>query len=305
MGAVNIRHWQDAFAANGPLCTPDLTGNVDCLDTLSATARRQALDLVGFLAKDLIGGQGRYGHSEEWLSQSQTLPGPLACYTPRWTFPFTFFSSPLWQRLARTRVLDAGSRVGRTPVRREEFHRSLVASDEVGEAHFAYYARVGAMVDAIDVLGGDPPIMEMDVRALRLASQCYDLVTMPMILGVGNPLSGCVDIAMALLELRRVLKGSGIVYIADPVVKVDVVYLASAIGFRVFANGVCGRPAPVGLFLLADVGSFKRQSPLRDLLREPSLVDLTLRGRYVGIANRNLLQIGIPPPTRLTRSRTN
>ncbi|MFH1826487.1 MAG: methyltransferase domain-containing protein [bacterium] len=164
-------------------------------------------------------------------------------------------------------VLDIGCRV--------EFFR---------QPHASYYKSLGASVAATDLRplswrqqllfrNQNIPHLQADLMALPLKDKAFDFVTVPMIMGQGNPLDRALLILFALQELERVIKDDGLVYIAEHDIDTRVIYIAQQLGWNAYYQakeeaGTLGIPA--GIFL-AKLGENQFAEALEALIEIPHL----------------------------------
>jgi hypothetical protein len=183
-------------------------------------------------------------------------------YAPRWTFPIFYFSDRFRPAFSGLSGLDIGARVCRdaedsiqkAPLRLPA-ENSLLR--ETFLPHWKHYENLGASMRAMDILGdpAEPRVEVGDARLLIYQDGSFDFLTVPMLLGPGNPCSTALEITVCLSEMWRVLKPSGFVYVADSTLHPSVCYAAELAGFVVAYSKDCSQGVPVGTFFLKAAGA--------------------------------------------------
>jgi ubiquinone/menaquinone biosynthesis C-methylase UbiE len=120
--------------------------------------------------------------------------------------------------------------------------------------HWKHYERLGAVMRAVDVVADstESRIEVGDARLLKFPKDSFDFLTVPMLLGPGNSCCTGLEITFCLSEMRRVLKRSGFVHIADNTFHPSVCFCAGLTGFRVTFSKNPSTGLPIGTFLFKD-----------------------------------------------------
>ena len=218
--------------------------------------------------KKIIQKYSLFASNECWLRESTGNVPPewsLLCkmrtavnhhYSPRWTAPIFYFRDN-FSKLFQDRVgLDVGARIGNI----ETVSKRGLSCIELKNIflieslipHFKHYSNLGSYMRAIDLNAPDPVYHEIeigDARCLFFASESFDFVTIPMMLGHGNPCATYIEIALSLCELKRVLKPGGFIYIADAGFQPTVGFAAQSLNLEVFISKGSTNGFPVGIML--------------------------------------------------------
>lgn len=123
-------------------------------------------------------------------------------YPPRWTFPILYFRMPIARQFGGATGLDVGARV--SPSIRSALKLLVPPGHEPDNftecfvPHHLYYTDVGCSMEAIDIIvsSKDTLIKYGDARMLAHASESFDFITVPMLLGSHNVCATPIEIAL-------------------------------------------------------------------------------------------------------------
>jgi len=262
----NLRSWEEGkveeswdWALSENTCVPrcERTRGARRDICLPARIKRQMAIFSGFVKGESSAREGKGSIPVGWRTLCALSSSGYFLYAPRWTFPIFYFGERFQLAFSGLSGLDIGARVSRdaddaiqkTPLRLPSENPIL---RETFLPHWKHYENLGASMRAMDVLR-DPlePRVELgDARLLMFPTGSFDFLTIPMLLGPGNPCSTILEIVVCLREMWRVLKASGFVYIADGTLHPSVCYSAELAGFAVAYSKDRANGIPIGTFLL-------------------------------------------------------
>ena len=175
---------------------------------------------------------------------------------PRWTFPFCYFGPRYFNCFVDKSGIDVGCIINKkeTDIVKPSCGRGLYDSfNETFVPHFRYYREIGCSMTAIDIQIVDLDVNGCgygDLRKLEFLIHTVDFITVPMIIGPGNPMNTFLDLMLCLSEMKRVLKPDGLIYISDFTINTSLVLACWISGFHVYYNNIYPSDLPIGLFLL-------------------------------------------------------
>jgi len=295
--------WEWALSQNVviPKCERARGARLDIC--LPARIKRQLEKLSVFVKTESSERQTRARIPIGWKTLCALSGSGYFLYAPRSTFPLFYFSESLSPAFSGLSGLDVGARVPREDD--DTFQRvALKRSDnpmlrETFLPYWQHYESLGASMRAIDIIPGrtDPRIEFGDARLLAFPNDSFDFLTVPMLLGPGNPCSTTLEMTACLSEMWRVLKAPGFVHIADATLHPSVCYAAELAGFVVAYSKDHTKGVPVGTFLLKrsdSVGSVLSRFP--DLSALP-LISLSPTSSEV-VFHCNLIDDPLTPVVR-------
>lgn len=250
-----INSWEWALASNSDIPLILTPANNPTTVALPSWMKQLLLRYACF-ASSVCDLRELTGHvPPEWRTVCQLKSRHVTYYyAPRWTWPILYFRGLTSDYFCRTEGLDVGARIhylaGAHKGLEAVAHYSRLAETLV--PHFEYYSLLGSDMTAIDINAPDPNYEEIlygDARLLSFASESFHFTTIPMILGPANPCATYLEVALSLCELKRVLRPSGLLYIAEVGFQPSVCFVAQCLGFDVFASKGSPSGLPVGTLL--------------------------------------------------------
>lgn len=221
------------------------------MDLISEYVRR-----VGSLQLDRACNQAAW---DQWRIACRSTSIAHSYLGPRWTMPFCYFGSEHAECFKSLAGLDVGCNVLTRGLR--EFSDRFIDNakrsgeycydNEILEPHYDYYRKYGCKMLGIDLypISSSPWVSQADLRMLDFRDGVFDFITVAMIIGPSNSVSGVLGAAMCFSELYRTSKRNALIYLADFTVTPAVVFMAMQSGFRVYVNNAYDSGIPIGLFL--------------------------------------------------------
>jgi SAM-dependent methyltransferase len=237
------------------------------------------------------------GLPEEWNGEFTLKRTSPLTYCPRWTLSMFYIQGNLARCLRDLVGLDVGALSGCPPLENISLCTGLSKEDyrleDLKQPHFSYYTKQGVHMKAVDIrapLRDYPEIGYGDVRSLDFKNDTFDFLTIPMVLGTGNPCDTYLEVAMATCEMWRVLKPGGFVYIADSSFSPVISLTAQKIGFTVYCSKGSDRGLPIGTFLHRPPKQGVKDSWFIDSFVSEGLFQITLPSKAaIRVKNCNLL----------------
>jgi SAM-dependent methyltransferase len=250
-----LESWESALAENKAIPTWDRLSANNLEICLPSGIKRALVGASRFAIRESECRRATNQTPEGWQRLCNLTSGVHHLYTPRWSFPVFYFPEETRFVFSGLCGLDVGARVSskdnlfkRGPLRLSTDNPLL---RETFVPHWKYYEVFGARMHAID-LYPDPVESRVafgDARLLDFPNESFDFLTLPMLLGPGNPCATALEIAFCVAEIHRVLRSGGFAYIADAIVQPCVCFTAQINGFKVTCTKGSGRGGAIGTIL--------------------------------------------------------
>lgn len=287
--------WRNILELNGNI--PETRNVTDSLSIRlpSSVCNRITLHVSFAFCASLIKSQLGY-IPVEWRHVCSLEKPRGSSYTPRWTLSMFYIQGDLVHWLKNKAGLDIGAISGCPPLQNVSLCMGIPKQDpriiDIRTPHFQYYSENGAHMTAIDIRASHkthPKIRYGDIRLLHFTDEEFDFLTIPMILGTGNPCDTYLDVALAMAEMWRVTKPGGFTYIADSSFSPVLALAAQEMGYVVYCSKGSEYGLPIGTFLYRPRPS-QKQSWFTDIFVSSGLHQITLESKEnIQVRNCNLL----------------
>ncbi|MCH8010672.1 MAG: hypothetical protein IIA61_01785 [Candidatus Marinimicrobia bacterium] len=247
--------WQEVLTLNDKIFeTRRIAGSLGILLTSEVRNRLKVYVWFASIASHI---KSYFGYIPlEWRAMCYAHESSTYLYSPRWTLSMFYIRGKLTRYLYGKNGLDIGAITGCPPLQNVLLATGLFETDirltDMELPHFQYYAELGANMTAIDIKAPNDNCENVkygDIRLLEFRDQAFDFITVPMILGPGNPCDTYLELALSISEMWRITSPGGFVYIADCSFSPVVAFAAQIAGFIVYCSKGSKYGLPVGTFL--------------------------------------------------------
>jgi hypothetical protein len=253
--------WEWALAENRAIPKCDRLSGTGLEVCLPNDIKRALLSASRFATRESQYRQSTSQVPEGWQRLCRLTSFGKQLNAPRWSFPFFYVPEDPSFSFSGLDGLDIGARVSSMSALSKKgpfrFATENPLLRETFVPHWKYYEGLGARMHAID-LYPDPAESRVgfgDARLLEFPNESFDFLTVPMLLGPGNPCATTLEIAFCMTETHRVLRSGGFVYIADGIIHPCVCFTAQMTGFKVTCTKGGGLGGVIGTVLFKYPGS--------------------------------------------------